>query len=92
MDRSHGKLNVTHVHARWLDIKMKKKLISGNVVNAETDEEKKQRKVFHRTKLPVVLPYLNNCDIFRPESNVTNAILCAYSSRFHVTCHVFWKV
>ena len=45
MDHSHGKLNVTHVHARWLDIKNeKKKLISGNVVNAETDEEKKAKK------------------------------------------------
>ena len=92
MDHSHGKLYVTHVHSRWLNIKMKKKLISGNVVNAETDEEKKQRNVFHRTKLLVVLPYLNNCDIFRPELNAINAILCAYSSRFHVTCHVFWKV
>ena len=25
MDHSHGKLNVTHVHARWLDIKNEKK-------------------------------------------------------------------
>ena len=81
----------TYIRVGWT-LKWKKKLISGNVVNAETDEEKKQRNVFHRTKLLVVLPYLNNCDIFRPELNAINAILCAYSSRFHVTCHVFWKV
>ena len=54
MDPSHEKLNVTHVHARWLDIKNEKKLISGNVVNAETDGDK-QRKVFPRINLSIVL-------------------------------------
>ena len=50
MDPSHEKLNVTHVHA----LKRKKKLIKGNVVNAETDRDK-QRKVFPRINLSIVL-------------------------------------
>ena len=52
-------------------------------------EIKSKSKVFHGINLSIVVPYLNNSDLFRPESNVTNANLYAYSSRFHFICHVF---
>ena len=54
-------------------------------------EIKNKRKVFHGINLSIVVPFLNNSDLFRPELNITNA-LCAYSSRFHFTCHVKWNL
>ena len=38
-------------------------------------EIKSKSKVFHGINLSIVVPYLNNSDLFRPESNVTNTNL-----------------
>ena len=74
MDHLHGKFNGTNVG--WTS-KMEKKSLNGETQMQKQMEIKSKRKFFNGINLFIVVSYLNNSDIFRPESNVTDANLCA---------------
>ena len=59
-------------HRKW-----KKKSLNGETQMQKQMEIKSKRKFFNGINLFIVVSYLNNSDIFRPESNVTDANLCA---------------